>query len=46
LIEFERLAGALDGNAALQRRAALATLSLTVLSGDRCAARSGLIAPW
>jgi pimeloyl-ACP methyl ester carboxylesterase len=35
LIKFERLAGALDGNAALQRRAALAALSLTVLSGDR-----------
>jgi len=35
LADFERLAGALDENPALQRRAALAALSLTVLSGDQ-----------
>ncbi|MDP2333503.1 MAG: alpha/beta hydrolase [Reyranella sp.] len=34
MITFERLTGALDGNPALQRRAALAGLSLTVLAGD------------
>jgi pimeloyl-ACP methyl ester carboxylesterase len=34
LITFGRLADALDNNPALQRRAALAALSLTVLSGD------------
>ena len=33
MTNFERLTGALDGNAALQRRAALAALSLTVLAG-------------
>lgn len=34
MTNFERLTAALDGNAALQRRAALAALSLTVLSGE------------
>lgn len=34
MTNFERLTAALDGNAALQRRAALAALSLTVMSGE------------
>ncbi len=34
MTDFHRLTGALDANLALQRRAALASLSLTVLSGD------------
>jgi hypothetical protein len=34
MVEFARLSGALDGNEALRRRARLAALSLTVLSGD------------
>jgi pimeloyl-ACP methyl ester carboxylesterase len=34
LTNFERLTAALDGNSALQRRAALAALSLTVMSGE------------
>ena len=34
MVEFARLSGALDGNEALRRRARLASLSLTVLSGD------------
>ena len=33
MTDFNRLTGALDGNPALQRRAALAALSMTVLSG-------------
>ena len=33
MVAFSRLAQALDGNEALQRRARLANLSLTVLSG-------------
>ena len=35
LTDFHRLTGALDGNLALQRRAALAALSLTLLSGEK-----------
>jgi pimeloyl-ACP methyl ester carboxylesterase len=35
MVGFERLATALDGNPALQRRARLAGLSLTVQSGDK-----------
>src|SRR5882724_2027829 len=34
MVEFARLGEALDGNEALRRRARLAALSLTVLSGD------------
>jgi pimeloyl-ACP methyl ester carboxylesterase len=34
MVDFTRLAGALDGNEALQRRARLAALSLTVLNGS------------
>jgi hypothetical protein len=34
MVEFTRLAAALDGNEALQRRARLAALSLTVLNGS------------
>jgi pimeloyl-ACP methyl ester carboxylesterase len=34
MVEFARLGGAIDGNEALRRRARLAALSLTVLSGD------------
>ena len=34
MVEFARLSSALDGNEALRRRARLAALSLTVLSGD------------
>ena len=34
MTDFKRLTAALDGNTALQRRAALAALSLTVLSGE------------
>ena len=34
MIAFDRLGAALDGNPALQRRAKLAALSFTVLSGD------------
>ena len=41
MVEFTRLAGALDGNEALQRRARLAALSLTVLSGERGDCREG-----
>ncbi len=50
MVEFARLSGALDGNEALRRRARLAALSLTVLSGEeaisvavgeRIAVRSG-----
>ena len=50
MVDFTRLAGALDGNEALQRRARLAALSLTVLSageansvevGERIAVRPG-----
>jgi hypothetical protein len=37
MVEFTRLASALDGNEALQRRARLAALSFTVLSGDDAA---------
>lgn len=35
MTDFHRLTGALDANPALQRRAALAGLSLTVLSGEK-----------
>ena len=35
MTDFQRLAVALDGNSALKRRAALAALSLTVLSGEK-----------
>ena len=35
MIDFHRLTGALDGSSAMQRRAALAALSLTVLSGEK-----------
>jgi hypothetical protein len=35
MVEFTRLATALDGNPALQRRARLAALSLTVKSGEQ-----------
>ena len=34
MVEFARLTDALDGNEALRRRARLAALSLTVLSGE------------
>ncbi len=34
MIDFKRLTGALDGNAALQRRAALAALSIKVWAGE------------
>src|SRR5258708_7422889 len=34
MVEFARLSSALDGNEALRRRARLAALSLTILSGD------------
>ena len=34
MVEFTRLAAALDGNEALQRRARLAALSLIVLNGS------------
>jgi hypothetical protein len=34
MVEFARLSGALDSNEALRRRARLAALSLTILSGD------------
>ena len=53
MVEFTRLTGALDGNEALQRRARLAALSLTVLNGseaiavavgERIAVRSGAAA--
>ena len=38
MVEFTRLTGALDGNEALQRRARLAALSLTVLNGSEAIA--------
>jgi pimeloyl-ACP methyl ester carboxylesterase len=53
MVEFTRLAGALEGNEALQRRARLAGLSITVLSGhesisvemgERVAVRPGMAA--
>ena len=38
MVDFTRLAGALEGNQALQRRARLAALSLTVLNGGEAIA--------